>query len=64
MYITSNKYVIDSLNYVPKWKEGLKFNSKKPITLSINKDILYCIIRSKDSSGKQINSLIKLKMEK
>jgi hypothetical protein len=63
LFISSNKYVIDSLNEIPEWKEQLKINNDKPLFYIIKNKILYKKSVSRDDDGKYTSLLQKLKKQ-
>ena len=61
LFINSNRFVIDSLNEIPKLKEQLKVDVNKSSSFKLKKRILFKKIVTTETNGDKATLVLKLK---
>lgn len=61
LFASSNRFVIDSLNEIPKLKEQLKLDENKSISFKLKKRILFKKIVTIEANGDKTILVLKLK---
>lgn len=63
LFINSNRFVIDSLNEIPKLKEQLKVDVNKSSSFKLKKRILFKKIVTTETNGDKATLVLKLKKQ-
>ena len=63
LFINSNRFVIDSLNEIPKLKEQLKLDENKSSSFRVKKKILFKKIVTTEANGDKTILVLKLKKQ-
>lgn len=63
LFVSSNRFVIDSLNKIPKLKEQLKIDENKSSSFKLKNKILYKEIITTETNGDKATMVLKLKKQ-